>query len=84
MHMPLDCMTSSTLKNAPRRYKAASSSSDDPLVLLPLHMASAHGCSHVPLEAIPVQPQVFRRFFVQGVRRIRFEKEELEEGRVSL
>ena len=39
--------------------------------------AAAHGGPHVPFETFSVGAEVFSRFFVEGVRGVGFEEEEL-------
>jgi hypothetical protein len=55
----------------------------NPVIGLTFDRATSHGCPGIPPEAVPVEPQVFGSFFVQGVWGIGLQKEELTKSSIS-
>ncbi len=47
------------------------------LIRLVPHLSPRHRHPHIPLKALPIRPQVFRRLFVQRIRSIRLQEEKL-------
>ena len=82
MHMPLERVSSPRPQNAsePHRYVGLL---HDPFVAFPTHRSSPHRCPHVPLEAVSVGAKVLRRFFIEWIRGIGFEKQELNASDIS-
>lgn len=63
--------------SSPVTASSAPPSFQDPLIRLPLNRSSTHRRPHIPFEALPIILQILRSLFVQRIRRIWLQEEEL-------